>query len=70
MRAPHRICDLVLVTESPAPATPRGANPPAPVRRAATILTAGTGREPLRTGAPAPTTAIAERRCTGRPSAR
>ncbi len=70
MRAPHGICDLVLVTASAAPATHPSANPPAPARRAAAILQAGTGRDPLRTGAPVPTAPITGLRCTGQTIAR
>ncbi|MFF5537973.1 hypothetical protein ACFY71_36870 [Streptomyces cinerochromogenes] len=58
------------MTESAASAAPPSASPPAPARRAATILQAGTGREPHRAGARVPTSAITELRCTDRAFAR
>ncbi|MET9453040.1 hypothetical protein [Streptomyces cinerochromogenes] len=58
------------MTESAAPAAPPNANPPAPARWAATILQAGTGRDPLRAGARVRTTAVTELRCTDRSFAR
>ncbi|MEW2290313.1 hypothetical protein [Streptomyces sp. NPDC047841] len=58
------------MSPSAAPATPRSAHHPALARRAVTIAQPGTGREPLRTGAPVPATAIAARRPTGGSSAR
>lgn len=70
MRVPHDICDLVLVTEAAATATPPSANPTAPARRATAIPQAGTGRCPLRTGAPVPTAPNPELPCTGRAFAR
>lgn len=70
MRGPHRICEFVPVTEAAAPATPPDANPTAPVRRATAIPQAGTGRAPLRTGAPDPAAPILELPRTGRAFAR